>query len=712
MQFYKIKVLFIFFIFLISISLQAQRFQPQQLDIYYTLTADSKEFKKIAIKWGASFGNDTLLVTMDWNEDENRSKVSLRALLPIYLHQIVLSAPYSTEGVDTRYFCNGFQSWTSSREYKADEHIPRLNRLLNPYSKNAGDYYFYQYPRKKGQLHSWSWTYWRDEAQYQILASLAENTGFTAFRFNTKERSLSIEKDCAGRLLLADKSFEVFDLLFLRASGYGAYKDFMDSYAQLWHQKYSSPNKGTAQSMIGWTSWYQYYTKIDEKIIDDNLEAFAKRSIPIDIFQIDDGYQQAVGDWLKTNKKFPKGMKLIADKIHENGYKAGIWLAPFVAAKNSETFKNHPDWFVKNKKGKHLRVARNVMWKGPYYALDIYHPEARAYIQLVLKTILEDWNFDLIKVDFLFAVCLQPRPGRTRGQIMHDAMLLLREAAGPDKLILGCGVPLAQSFGLVDYCRIGNDAHLGWEFKILKGLHAHERPSTISTLQNTIYRNVLSGTFFQNDPDVFILRDKKTKLNSNQKTTLFLLNQLLGELLFSSDYIADYTKAQMEQYLSAFPMRYAIITEIKPFDNNAYRISFLIGIREYIVYVNLDKNRLGINLKTGHSHYYEAKGNQLLALDGQKAIYLEPFESRCFYVVQGDDLELLGGEGHIFSGAEVDALEFDATDNLRVSVHPKTQLHKSIFFFVKDRTLQTVNINEMDYPVTDFGTYRGVEVKR
>lgn len=53
---------------------------------------------------------------------------------------------------------------------------------------------------------------------------------------------------------------------------------------------------------------------------------------------------------------------------------------------------------------------------------------------------------------------------------------------------------------------------------------------------------------------VFILRDKRTKLNTPQKNTLFMLNQLLGELLFTSDDIGDYDAQQLHQYASAFPL--------------------------------------------------------------------------------------------------------------------------------------------------------------
>ena len=75
---------------------------------------------------------------------------------------------------------------------------------------------------------------------------------------------------------------------------------------------------------------------------------------------------------------------------------------------------------------------------------------------------LDVWGFDLVKLDFLYAVCMLPTEYKTRGQIMCEAMDFLREVIG-DKLILGCGVPLGPAFGKVDYCRIGPDVGLNWD---------------------------------------------------------------------------------------------------------------------------------------------------------------------------------------------------------------------------------------------------------
>lgn len=99
----------------------------------------------------------------------------------------------------------------------------------------------------------------------------------------------------------------------------------------------------------------------------------------IDIFQIDDGYQSATGDWLSIdNKKFPNGMKSVADKIHSKGMLAGLWLAPFGAEFTSKTATQHHDWLIRKKNGH--PVTCGINWGG-FYALDIEVPEVKNYIK-------------------------------------------------------------------------------------------------------------------------------------------------------------------------------------------------------------------------------------------------------------------------------------------------------------------------------------------
>ena len=68
-------------------------------------------------------------------------------------------------------------------------------------------------------------------------------------------------------------------------------------------------------------------------------------------------------------------------------------------------------------------------WSG-FYALDICNEDVRSYLREVFRTITQDWGYRLLKLDFLYAACIVPRPGKTRGQLMAEAMDFLRECAG------------------------------------------------------------------------------------------------------------------------------------------------------------------------------------------------------------------------------------------------------------------------------------------
>lgn len=48
----------------------------------------------------------------------------------------------------------------------------------------------------------------------------------------------------------------------------------------------------------GYTTWYNYYGNVTEKIVKRDLQALLRLTEKLDIFQIDDGYQNAIGDWL------------------------------------------------------------------------------------------------------------------------------------------------------------------------------------------------------------------------------------------------------------------------------------------------------------------------------------------------------------------------------------------------------------------------------
>ena len=53
----------------------------------------------------------------------------------------------------------------------------------------------------------------------------------------------------------------------------------------------------------GWCSWYHYFHAITEEAMRSNLHALRelRSQFPIEVVQLDDGYQAALGDWDRTN---------------------------------------------------------------------------------------------------------------------------------------------------------------------------------------------------------------------------------------------------------------------------------------------------------------------------------------------------------------------------------------------------------------------------
>ena len=531
-------------------------------------------------------------------EHYDRYKMVIHPKKPILLKSLTFTFDHSF-GQDDQVFCNGFQSWSESREFGLGEEIPSLMGIARKHLQYYGDSHFPQIKRGKGHLHSWTYGYTRQGQQFHFIGSLQEQNAFTLIQYDTKKNEIQVEKECEGVTLT--HSFEILDLVVIKGSEDAVFDQYFDLMSL-------PPLK--ASPATGWTSWYNYYTNISEEIIFKNLDAFVEKKVDIDIFQIDDGYTKRIGDWLTIKDTFPNGMAPVAQKIKANGYKAGLWLAPFICEEKSDIFQNKKDWLLKDDKGQFVKAGYNPGWSGWFYVLDFYNKEVQTYLTGVIHTVLHKWGYDMLKLDFLYAVCIQPRENKTRGQVMSAAMDFLRTAAG-DQLLLGCGVPLGSAFGKVDYCRIGADIHLKWEHQFLKLLRNRERVSTILSLRSTIGRRQLNGRAFHNDPDVFILRDANNKLTLDQQYSILLINNLLGNLLFTSDFIGDYGAEQWAEYETVFQLKTAKVSRLEQVGMDRLLIYFNNLNKTFVAACNLTKSEVDMNIQ-----------GQQIKLNGYESIIL------------------------------------------------------------------------------------------
>ncbi len=573
---------------------------------------------------------------------------------------------------NTKMLVNGYQSWSRSELMGEQDRLKPLfmptRSLLGPF----GDYDLFKYSGKKGHLHSWSYTYFRlADGRVVFFGSLDERSGYTIFEYNYADGKLVIHKDCKGA-----EVGESASLLKLVMST-GEPDQMFDLYCKL-----TGNVRTQAKKISGWCSWYNYYTAVSESNIMQNLENLSKKKIPLDVFQIDDGWQAAIGDWLEENSKFPSGMQAVAREIEKKGYRPGLWLAPFICVPSSKVFRDKPHWLLRNTKGRPVKAGFNPGWGGYFYALDFYAPGVQDYLDQVFWQVQDNWGYRMLKFDFLYAAALLPHAGKSRGQIMSEAIDFIT-ARTKQSTLLGCGVPLASAYGNFEYCRIGSDVGPYWN-NYLARLNYRERVATENSLVCTIARKELDRRFFRNDPDVFILRDGTNGINENklipeQRYTLFLLNNLLGGLIFFSDNVGELSESQLVLLQSVFPL-----TETKVIEYTAladlHSFKFIAADKEYMLFANLSPNVREVKV-TG-SYYFHP---ELFLVPPGKTLTLAPCQSYCLYRVKRSDVNyyLLGAVGHIFPGAQVEQFTTDlSAEKVEIITHreasPETTLYVGV----------------------------------
>ncbi len=165
----------------------------------------------------------------------------------------------------------------------------------------------------------------------------------------------------------------------------------------------------------------------EEKILN-----FAKKGkeLGIELLVLDDGWfgkrdndDSSLGDWFTDKRKLPHGLGYLAEEINKMGLKFGLWFEPEMISKESELYKNHPDWLISTPE-RAPHPARQQ------YVLDLARKEVREYVINAVCDVLKSANIEYVKWDMnrsisdAYSVSL---PRDRQGEVMHRYMLGLYE---------------------------------------------------------------------------------------------------------------------------------------------------------------------------------------------------------------------------------------------------------------------------------------------
>ena len=294
--------------------------------------------------------------------------------------------------------------------------------------------------------------------------------------------------------------------------------------------------------LVGYCSWYQKAKNIQPDDIRRALAGFSGFEAPPGghTIQIDDGFQVSPGDWSGRDAWRTELPKLAAE-IEAEGFIPGIWIAPTAIHASHPIVKEHPEWLQRDANGEFsVRFGNwknfNGMTDGQTYFLDPDHPGAREFIAQTLRDLRsQGWRY--FKIDFAYVASANRAkhdPYKTSYETLRDQWRLFREALGPDVLINACtGGLFRYQLGQVEIGRIGGDI-------------GPEMPKIRRNLAELLLRLHVNGIWFQADPDVFYMREEKSKIGFEQSHLLTATQGLLGTVFITSDFADQWSQASTD----------------------------------------------------------------------------------------------------------------------------------------------------------------------
>jgi hypothetical protein len=136
---------------------------------------------------------------------------------------------------------------------------------------------------------------------------------------------------------------------------------------------------------VAWDSW-AYTDQINENILKQNADIAA--SMGVELFIVDLGWAQAIGDWYEDPVKFPHGLAAISSYVHSLGMKFGLHFALTEADPSSPVLQANPDW----------TSSENDNYHGAASLCLSNQPTQQWLIQQGLH-IIDDYNVDWILQD-------------------------------------------------------------------------------------------------------------------------------------------------------------------------------------------------------------------------------------------------------------------------------------------------------------------------
>jgi len=112
-------------------------------------------------------------------------------------------------------------------------------------------------------------------------------------------------------------------------------------------------------------------------------------------------------------------MSAVADDIAASGYRPGLWLAPFYVEAGADLYADHPGGSSRSRRTQTPTAGTPVdggfRAGSELYGLDTTHPAVLEWLRETVSTVVDDWGFTYLKLDFPLCGGAARRAVRRRG---------------------------------------------------------------------------------------------------------------------------------------------------------------------------------------------------------------------------------------------------------------------------------------------------------
>lgn len=218
--------------------------------------------------------------------------------------------------------------------------------------------------------------------------------------------------------------------------------------------------------VMGWSSWNTFHVNISDSLIRTQADAMVRlglKDLGYSHVNIDDGFfgwRDSTGLMHPHPKRFPNGMKVVADYIHSLGLKAGIY-SDAGANTCGSRYDNDENGFGAGLYGHELQDARLYFW---------------------------DWGYDFIKIDYCGAGTWLDLEESKRYKAICEA---IRQEAGHPVSINICrwAFPGTWARSMATSWRISPDIRPRWS-------------SIKNIIEKNMYLSAFAGDGHYNDMDM------------------------------------------------------------------------------------------------------------------------------------------------------------------------------------------------------------------